>query len=56
MDLIVSTRKDYYQNLELADAAWKETQELSLEPLEKYLEGLLAKQLKTVLDHADGRT
>ena len=56
MDLIVATRRQYYQNLENADAVWKEKQSLSLEPLEKYIEGLLAKQLKTVLDHADGRT
>ncbi len=50
-DQIVDNRKPYFEALEEADAAWRE-ERVDVGRMEELLEGMLAVQLKSMMEHA----
>ena len=51
-DLIDADKDPYYDALEKADYFWKNGQRVSLETMERYLEGLLEEQLRSAIGQA----
>ncbi|HRJ62252.1 MAG TPA: Fic family protein [Azospirillaceae bacterium] len=51
---IAANKKPYYEALEAADSAWRERREVDVQAMEKLIEGLLARQLVSVMNHATG--
>jgi Fic family protein len=54
-DQIVDNRKPYFDALEAADAAWRETR-VDVSKMEELLEGMLAVQLKSMIEQATQKT
>lgn len=54
-DLIAENKHPYYDALEAADAAWSEHQQVNLTSLETLLQHLLAAQLLSIIEKAQGK-